>query len=216
MQRVWNKYGEKVFVFIIVERCVLEVLREREQYYLDIFKPYDNEVGYNIGLNSCGGDNLSMHPNIKEISIKRGKVISSSRLKLPIEERSKRYGRHGKDNGRWKGGPIFCLCGSTKAHNAKTCSKCRDKKGINNPFYGKHHTEKTKATIRRKKIGKYAGFQNKPFTIDGVYYKSLSEASKTLSIPSVTIHWRLKCSKLKFSNYQYYTEISAFTAGCDM
>lgn len=58
LQNAWNKYGEKNFIFEIVEECLLEVIFEREQFYLDtllfakefkskIDKRFD-EIGYNI------------------------------------------------------------------------------------------------------------------------------------------------------------------------
>lgn len=43
LQRAWNKYGEEAFHFEIVELVAsLDVLIEREQYYLDALKPYYN------------------------------------------------------------------------------------------------------------------------------------------------------------------------------
>lgn len=47
LQRAWNKYGSENFKFKIIEE-VKENLLEREQYYIDILKPYDKKIGYNI------------------------------------------------------------------------------------------------------------------------------------------------------------------------
>lgn len=48
LQRSWNKHGENAFEFRILEECILEKLIEREQYWLDKYKSYDKNIGYNI------------------------------------------------------------------------------------------------------------------------------------------------------------------------
>jgi len=54
LQNAWNKYGEKSFIFEILELCKPELCLEREQYYLDaiLFASCNdkrfNELGYNI------------------------------------------------------------------------------------------------------------------------------------------------------------------------
>ena len=61
LQRAWDKYGEKNFLFEVVEECDEMVLLEKEQYYLDL------NPEYNIGLKSSGGDNLTKNPNKDKI-----------------------------------------------------------------------------------------------------------------------------------------------------
>lgn len=46
LQSAWNKYGEQVFEFIILEET--ENLKEREQHYIDALRPFDRAVGYNL------------------------------------------------------------------------------------------------------------------------------------------------------------------------
>src|SRR5690349_13606447 len=43
LQRAWDKYGESNFIFLIVEICTDEEIIEREQFYIDTFKPFYNE-----------------------------------------------------------------------------------------------------------------------------------------------------------------------------
>lgn len=50
LQKDYNKYGEENFVFEILEECNYEILREREQYWMDLLQPY-----YNILKKSKGG-----------------------------------------------------------------------------------------------------------------------------------------------------------------
>ena len=47
LQHAWNKYGEKCFVFDVLEKCTEEVQFQKEQEYLDTFEPF-GERGYNI------------------------------------------------------------------------------------------------------------------------------------------------------------------------
>lgn len=51
LQNAWNKYGFKVFEFIILEELERnkDILKEREQYWMDYYKSYDKEFGYNVG-----------------------------------------------------------------------------------------------------------------------------------------------------------------------
>src|ERR1035437_2787890 len=59
LQHSWNHHGEDKFIFNIVEETLPHqvILFDREQYYLDILKPYDRNIGYNIGSTAEGGDN---------------------------------------------------------------------------------------------------------------------------------------------------------------
>lgn len=45
-QNSWNKYGEEVFMFCVLEFCDSEIRFDREQYYIDTLKPE-----YNLTLN---------------------------------------------------------------------------------------------------------------------------------------------------------------------
>lgn len=42
LQRAWNKYGEKSFIFEIIEHCTKEEILNRENYYLKTYTPYYN------------------------------------------------------------------------------------------------------------------------------------------------------------------------------
>lgn len=64
-------------------------------------------------------------------------------------------------------------------------------------------TKETKEKLRNHFLGVYNGSQNITFHIDGVYYKSIGDASKRLNIPPKTIHNRLNSKNSKFSAYLY-------------
>lgn len=58
LQSAWNKYGENNFTFKVIEIIKLEdslsykerdcFVKDREKYYIDSYKSYDNVKGYNI------------------------------------------------------------------------------------------------------------------------------------------------------------------------
>lgn len=49
LQRAWNKYGENSFTFDVIEDVPdKNMLLEREQYWMDHYKSYDDRYGYNI------------------------------------------------------------------------------------------------------------------------------------------------------------------------
>ena len=48
LQKAWNKYGQKSFLFEIVEICPKEECINRENYWLSYHQTYIPEIGYNI------------------------------------------------------------------------------------------------------------------------------------------------------------------------
>ena len=132
----------------------------------------------------------------------KGKKIPKEIVQKSVDNR-RRY--IGEQNPNWKGGVSKnkCKCGKDIAPNNETCSDCRDKSGVNNPFFGKQHSEETKKKLSEKRLGRYDGEQNIPIVIDDVEYRSAGEASKLLNIPMVTIRWRVRSKNKKFDNYKY-------------
>ena len=54
LQRAWNKYGEDNFEFSIIEECDIELLDEREIFWIDKLESYYKLNGYNITLGGGG------------------------------------------------------------------------------------------------------------------------------------------------------------------
>lgn len=48
LQNCWNKYGKENFKFEILELCTKENIIEREKYWINFYKAYDNNIGFNI------------------------------------------------------------------------------------------------------------------------------------------------------------------------
>lgn len=199
LQRAWNKYGRDNFLFEIIEECEFKDLLIKEQFYLD------KKPNYNIGMKSSGGDNFTNNPNKEDIINRISKTLIKTFGNMSEEDRIEKFSMPKEKNPNWKGGisVSYCKCGNEIKPTNKTCIKCRDKSGVNNPFYGKQHTEITKEIIKNKRIGTYNGNQNIPFIIDGINYDSLGKASKELNIPTTTIRWRLKSNNIKYKNYKY-------------
>ena len=59
LQNAWNKYKQDNFEFIILEECDLDVLDEREKYYIKLYK--DMGLAYNIHDGGNEGNNLGKH-----------------------------------------------------------------------------------------------------------------------------------------------------------
>lgn len=199
LQRSWDKYGEESFIFEVVEECDEKILLEREQHYLD------SKPEYNIGLKSSGGDNLTKNPNKDNIIKKMTESVKKRYDSMTEEEKKEKHSQPLDKNPNWRGGTSFkyCECGVKISPINITCIGCRDKSGVNNPFFGKQHSEETKNKLSEIRKGTYNGDQNIPIVIDGVEYRSAGEASKILNIPMVTIRWRVLSKNKKFDNYKY-------------
>lgn len=53
LQKAYIKYGHNNFEFEIIEECPVDVCLIREQYYIDLYKSTETEIGYNICPNSA-------------------------------------------------------------------------------------------------------------------------------------------------------------------
>lgn len=196
LQRAWNKYTKNSFIFAIIETCYNYV--EREQEILNIIDI--KKDSYNVSSSASGGDLISNHPNKESIIAK---------ATLNLKKAKKRGSIIGSKNPNWKGGKTFCKCGSRINSVSKTCIKCKDVSGNNNPFYGKKHSNKTKEKLSSLKKGVYKGNQEKPVIIENVEYKSVSLAAKILQVVPATILNRIKSKNIKYKNYKYKNESRA-------
>ncbi len=205
------------------------ILNEREKYWIDKLNTIQN--GYNLIKGGDGGDtsmfidynNEQYRENKKNIAEIYWKNISEEDRKIRSEkvkgDKNPMYGKVGfwkgknintntkrkprfkEKNSNWKGGKTFCKCGTKINSGAKSCIKCRDISGENNPFYNKTHSQEFKDDLRDKRLGKYNGNQEKALIIDGKEYKSLSYAARELKVVVGTILFRLKSKH--FEEYKY-------------
>ncbi len=72
LQRAWDKYGEAIFEFVILEEIQnRSKLIGREQYWMNKYKSYSSSNGYNI--NPTAGSNLGL-PSYKRTAKHRKKM----------------------------------------------------------------------------------------------------------------------------------------------
>lgn len=76
LQNAWNKYGESVFSFSIIEQCEESQLSEREHYYIELFGGYNSDRNYNKRDASNKGS-LSVETKLKIGKANRGKQHSA-------------------------------------------------------------------------------------------------------------------------------------------
>lgn len=77
LQNSWNKYGEINFIFEIIEYTDRENLIILEQYYLDFYKPYDKNIGYNIAK-LANPNNFGIKHSGNQIPWNKGVKLPSS------------------------------------------------------------------------------------------------------------------------------------------
>lgn len=102
LNRAIEKYGRENFSKEILQKCpTLEVLKQKEGYFIKKFKSNQRDIGYNISDGYWGGDTLTNHPEfdlirekISEASLKASKAVMEARKefysKETVEEREQR------------------------------------------------------------------------------------------------------------------------------
>lgn len=80
LQFAWNKYGEDYFSFIVLEECPIELLDEREIFYINKFDSLNN--GYNL----CeGGNGVRGYKHTKE-EIEKMRMCQNPKPLLQIDK----------------------------------------------------------------------------------------------------------------------------------
>jgi hypothetical protein len=95
LQNVWNKYKEINFKFEIIEYCNELNLLEREQYWMDLTKCYDRNIGFNISklASSRKGDKMPESAKIAIGNFWRGKSKSKEHVLKYIETQTALSGK---------------------------------------------------------------------------------------------------------------------------
>ena len=78
LQRAYLRDGETAFRFEVVELCSLDVVREREQHYLDTLRPFDDSIGYNISPRADCGPIVSWTPEMRAATSARFRGVTKS------------------------------------------------------------------------------------------------------------------------------------------
>lgn len=189
LQNAINKYGIDNFEISILEKCPIERLDEREQYWIDYYKSYQRENGYNI----CEYASSTRGYKHTEETKNKIRTTRSQRTYIkPIKELNGMYGKH--HTVEW------CKMKSENLKKMWEDESYRKKQsdrmvgennyfygvhmyGELNPRYGKHCSEETKKKISESKKGK----RNKKLSIQvmcietGIVYDSMAIAAEKLN-----------------------------------
>jgi len=157
LQRAWHHYGEDVFIFTILEDVEEpDLLIEREQHYLDLYKPYKREIGYNSCPNArnCLGfkhsDESKKKMSKSRIGFKHSEQTKAKMSKSAIGRKAsfetrKKMSEARKGRKPWNTG-------------IETPQEVKDKisktlKGRPSPMKGKKHSEETKEIMSKMRSG---------------------------------------------------------------
>lgn len=88
LQASWNKYGEKNFSFEIIEVTSPELCREREGFYIDLYKTLDPKYGYNVEIVDAAGNVKCSDETKKKLS-----VITKQQWKNGIHNNDSKIGK---------------------------------------------------------------------------------------------------------------------------
>lgn len=76
LQNTYNKYGVDCFKYEIIEECLPEKCLEREQFYLDKYKSFDANFGYNL-CKKAGNTLGRKHSEQTKLKISRNRQYSA-------------------------------------------------------------------------------------------------------------------------------------------
>lgn len=155
LQNAYKKYGVGSFIIEIIEECSAESLNEREIFWIDFYKAYDRNYGYNKTKGGQGGNGyLELYDETEK------EIISAKKSQSVTGERNPLYGTHCYTNGMiikyikddeiekyesqgwYKGIPEFVKSKQKIANSGEA-----------NGFYGKKHSDETKQKISNGRKG---------------------------------------------------------------
>ena len=165
LQNAWNKYGEDCFRFDVLERCLPANCLAREQYYLNEWKTWNSDIGYNIcrtagstlGVKHTEASKKKMKGKTRSKEARRN--ISAAKLGKAFSEevRNARRGKPRSEETRRK--ISVSLIGNTRS-------------------VGRTHSEATKEKIRKSSTGRLHSEETKRKVSDLLKGRCLSEETK--------------------------------------
>ena len=151
LQNYWNKWGYKNFIIYVLENIPSEndkntYLRERENYWIDFYKSFDADNGFNLVKDAL----LGGIAGYKHTDKSKEKMSVKGKLSFLLNPKRKDICRNNIKKA------------STLENRRKAMQNRRTYKGTNNPFWEKHHTEHTKEKLRNREYNKNLIGANNP------------------------------------------------------
>ena len=160
----WKKYGADAFEWVVLEKCTVDQLDEREIFWIEQKDSFYN--GYNL---TGGGKSLR---NRKHTEEEKRKIGDGNRGKIRSLEIRQRLSEAHKGN---KPSPESVQ---------KRIETCRKLGNLGGGMKGKHHTEEAK-----RKISLHSNVKTVSIICleNDKIYKSITEASKELNVETANI-----------------------------
>lgn len=156
LQSAWNLYGPQNFIFMpikLIEKCAsCEIFSRAEKYYIDLV---DKAYLYNIELNPQTRE-MSVETKLKLSSKLKGRKLSEEH-KLQLKENLKQWRDKLNHNPEQKEEYSKKLSEIRKLYAMPEERKLKYQikfSGVNNPMYGRTHSEETKKKIGEKSKGR--------------------------------------------------------------
>lgn len=137
LQSAWNKYGAKVFKFLVLEYCAIDKLNEREQVQLNIHVLSDN--CYNIALDAKApfrGRKATEETRAKMSAARKGHEVSNE-TRRKIAEKSHNISDETRQ----------------RMSEAQSNRSAETRKKISDVHLGKTHSVETREKISKSKLG---------------------------------------------------------------
>jgi group I intron endonuclease len=183
LQCAWDKYGEENFKFEIIEEVQNPLhLLAYEQVYLDYYKSYEDDRGYNICkvAGSILGVKLSEETK-KKMRETRKNISEETRQKLREANIGRKHSEETKQKIREKKtGKKFSEETRQKISEGNKGKKYSEeaKNKISKANKGRKHSEETKQKLREAKKGRKFSEQHKQKLREANTGKKLSEETK--------------------------------------
>lgn len=134
LQRAWNKYGESAFEFSVIELVLVGFCLEREQYWLDKKRSYEERRGFNISRVAGAPMAGRKHTPETLAKMKASRLASGykhsaeTRQKMSDQNRGKIFGVQTEESRRKR-----AESGRGRKHSPETIEKMRQARLANNP-----------------------------------------------------------------------------------
>ena len=163
LQKAWNKYGEDDFNFYPLEYCDIDILDDKEKYYIEQFNTADNKYGYNLTFGGQNGMICVGEANERRRTSLRRYYDTTNAREIRGQQSHERF------------------------QNPEYAARFR---GANHPRYGQHLSEEAKKRISEANRGKISASRNLTpvYCIElNQIFDDACSAGKELSIDSCAI-----------------------------